>query len=174
MVYGTVRGHGGMIEVESAPDQGSAFTIYLPASTSAVVARPISSRDSNRIRVPSRLALVVDDEPTVRAIATRILRHMGLSVVGASDGAEALEVFAARRDEISIVVLDMSMPVMGGAECLREIRRTSRVPVVIASGFANESETQNLLAQGNTVFLEKPYSVEQMRGQVQRLLEATP
>ncbi len=172
MVYGTVRGHGGVIDVESTPDRGSAFTLHLPVSTSAVVARTISARDSARVRIPARLALVVDDEPMIRATATRILRQMGLSVVGASDGAEALEVFAARKDEISIVVLDMSMPVMGGAECLREIRRKSRVPVVIASGYANESETQGLLAQGNTVFLEKPYSVEQMRVQVQRLLDA--
>ncbi len=172
MVYGTVRGHGGAIEVESEPERGSAFTIHLPQSTSPVIARTISARDSSRIKLPSRLALVVDDEPMIRATATRILRQMGLSVVGASDGAEALEVFAARRDEISIIVLDMSMPVMGGAECLREIRRKSRVPVVIASGYANESETQTLLAQGNAVFLEKPYSVEQMREHVQHLLDA--
>ncbi len=171
MVYGTVRGHGGAIEVISAPGEGSSFVLHLPLSTSAVVAQTMTPRESGRVKLPARLALVVDDEPIVRAVTTRILRQMGLSVVGASDGAEALEVFAARGEEIAIIVLDMSMPVMSGAECLLAIRAKSRVPVVIASGFANERETQGLLALGNTVFLEKPFTLDQMRGQVQRLLD---
>jgi signal transduction histidine kinase/CheY-like chemotaxis protein len=169
MVYGTVRGHGGGIDVTSAPGRGSTFTIYFPLAP-----RPEKSAAPARLSSPravaSQLALVVDDEPMVRAVATRILRGMGLSVVGASDGAEALEVFAARGDEISVVVLDMSMPVMGGAEVFRELRKTSRVPVVIASGFASQTETQALLASGNACFLEKPFRVESLREQVQRML----
>ena len=172
MVDGTVRGHGGAVDVSSRLGEGSTFRIYLPVSQSPVVAPVASGLGSGRLRVmTSRLALVVDDEPMVRAVTTRILRQMGLSVIGASDGAEALAVFAARRDEITLVVLDMSMPVMGGAECLGELRQTSRVPVVIISGFASAAETQTMLGQGNTVFLEKPFTVDDMRGQVQQILD---
>jgi signal transduction histidine kinase/ActR/RegA family two-component response regulator len=172
MVWGTIRGHGGNVEVESAAGAGATFSIYLPIAASAVTALTKPLRATTQpSRVSPRLALVVDDEPLVRAITTRILRQMGLSVVGAGDGAEALEVFAVRRDEISVVILDMSMPVMNGADCFRALRRESNVPIVIASGFANEVETQNLLSQGHTVFLEKPFGVDQLRGHIERLLD---
>jgi len=116
--------------------------------------------------------LVVDDEPLVRRGSTRILERMGFTVVTAEDGADALRVFERHREVIELVLLDMSMPVMGGAECFLKLRELSEVPVVIASGFALDHEAQSLLAADAVGFLEKPFTRDELRIQIENLLGA--
>ena len=104
------------------------------------------------------LVLVVDDEPLVRAVTRRSLERVGYQVITASDGAEAILRFQERAGEVKVVVLDMAMPVMGGAECFRRLREVAPdLPVLLASGYALEQEARECLAAGALGFLEKPF-----------------
>ncbi|MCX5744145.1 MAG: response regulator [Proteobacteria bacterium] len=116
--------------------------------------------------------LVVDDEPVVQATMARLLKRMGFAVIVASDGAEALAIFDRRRAEIQLVLLDMSMPVMGGNECFRKLRERSKVPVLLASGFAPDHEAQMLLAADAAGFLEKPFTRGQLSATIDKILTA--
>jgi signal transduction histidine kinase/CheY-like chemotaxis protein len=103
--------------------------------------------------------LIVDDEPLVRAVVRRILRRAGYRVLEATDGMDGLDMFERHQREIDLVLLDMAMPIMGGAACfarLREIEPSTRV--ILASGFTAEEDAQRCLGSGALCFLEKPYS----------------
>jgi CheY-like chemotaxis protein len=114
--------------------------------------------------------LVVDDEPGVRAGTKRILERLGYHVLEASNGAEALRVFAEKGHTIRLVILDMAMPVMGGAECARRLAEITTVPILLATGYAIDEEVQALVARG-AALLEKPYAATQLMVEVARLLE---
>jgi CheY-like chemotaxis protein len=117
--------------------------------------------------------LVVDDEPLLRQNTARVLARLGHTVVTAADGAEALEVFKERASEITLVVLDMSMPVMDGPECFERMRAIRTVPTLLVSGYTDDAVTQRLIAQGAARFLEKPYGLKAFRAVVAALLEDT-
>src|SRR5690606_35492397 len=87
--------------------------------------------------------MVVDDEAAVRNTSKRLLQRMGLDVITAENGLDALDKFDA---SIELVVLDMGMPVMGGAECFRRLREISNVPILIATGYAIDEEAQAMVA----------------------------
>jgi two-component system response regulator MprA len=102
--------------------------------------------------------LVVDDEEVVRGLLKGVLAAEGFNVLQASDGAEALSVFASRSSSIDLVILDMIMPGMKGEEVLRRLREISHdVKVVISSGFMSEEQRDKLQEYGVDGFLDKPY-----------------
>jgi CheY-like chemotaxis protein len=117
--------------------------------------------------------LVVDDEDAVRATTMRLLGRRGMRVLGASNGAEALDVYRQHADDISLVMLDMGMPVMSGRECFQRLRLMSQVPVLVATGYALDEDAQQLLSQGVSL-LEKPFGGDRLMREVTRLLELTP
>jgi two-component system cell cycle sensor histidine kinase/response regulator CckA len=164
IVWGIVHAHGGTIEVASEVGRGSSFTIHLPVTTRRQA--PRASRMGSQPLAAGHTVLVVDDEPAVRKSTTRILERMGLTVITAGDGAEALQVFS---DRVDVVILDMRMPVMGGAECFRALREKSSVPVLIATGYAVEKDAQSLVAAGAGL-LEKPFTSEALGREIERLL----
>ena len=157
-ILGIMRAHKGAIRVYSEPKQGTAFKMLFPATSQP-------PRDGAPGAAPSPwrgagLALVVDDEPSVRGVAQRMLQKLGFETVAASDGAEALEVFKVRRDEIRVVLLDMMMPVMSGRETLSAIRAIAPdMPIVMSSGFNEQEAITRLAARGMTCFLQKPYQI---------------
>lgn len=168
LVWGVIRNHGGAVEVESRLGHGTTFWVHLPltdavASKPIAIARPQASASDTTI-------LVVDDEPVVRAGTTRILERTGYKVLGACDGAEALRVYAANAASIGLVILDMGMPVMNGAECFRQLRSITSVPVLIATGYAIDREVQTLVANG-AALIEKPFSSSDLVVEVTQLLE---
>ena len=110
------------------------------------------------------LALVVDDEPTVRVLGTLMLRQWGYEVIQAEDGRQALELFAANAGAVRLVLLDLMMPVMDGVETLTEIRRTHpNVPVVVCSGYSGDALPPALGGSPTTTFLRKPYTRRKLR-----------
>jgi len=166
LVWGVVKGHDGAVEVISEVDQGATFSVYLPITTATpiVVATPRAPQASSKHTV-----LVVDDEPLVRAGVTRMLERLGYAVLGAANGAEALRVYQTNPG-ISLVILDMSMPVMSGAECFAKLRAITSVPVLVATGYALDKDVQMLVARG-AALIEKPFSSSALIVEIARLLD---
>jgi signal transduction histidine kinase/ActR/RegA family two-component response regulator len=168
MVYGTVVRHGGGVALESALGVGTVVTLALPHVEAASDARR-EPASASRVAAGLRV-LLVDDEPLVRRGARRLLEKLGCRVVEVEDGVAALSTF--RTDgPFDVVVLDMAMPKMGGAECFRHLRALdASVRVIFASGFASDAETDQLLAGGACYFLEKPYGPAALSAALDRCL----
>jgi len=175
MVYGTARNHGGHAEVESAAGGGTVVTLHLPRATRRVAGDSAAPPPSGpRADLGARSVLLVDDEPSVRAVAKRILERIGLRVHTAENGRRALAVWTAD-GPFDLVVLDMAMPVMGGREFFSRVRKldpTARV--LLVSGFAPDDDARELLAAGALGFIEKPYTPTSLTRAVRSALAREP
>ncbi len=154
-VQGIIRGHKGMIRVYSEPGRGTTFKVFLPA-----VEGPAAPSDAHAPSEVSRVGtvLVVDDEPAVRAFARSALEQHGHRVLEAVDGLDGVATFEQHATEIDAVLLDLTMPRMGGEEALAQIRKIStQTPVVLSSGYNQVEATRRLAGRGAVEFLHKPY-----------------
>jgi PAS domain S-box-containing protein len=155
-VLGIVKRSGGTLRVTSAPGAGTAMTVLFPAVGEA--ARPV--REEPRPRPAphaSGTVLLVDDEEALRRTTRRLLERAGFAVIEARDGLEGVERFREDAARISTVILDVTMPVMGGAEAFRRIREIApAVPVVVSSGY-DEQDTASAFTGPAVEFLQKPY-----------------
>jgi signal transduction histidine kinase len=160
---GIVHSLGGGVRAENRADvRGACFRALFPPSPLPVRAEREKARHGRagpvRRRERTGTVLVVDDEPTVRKVCRRLLERHGYDVLEARDGAEGLEVIAARGDRIVCVVLDASMPGMTGLECLERIKeRVPDLPVILSSGFEPETLIGAESVTGVSAFLRKPY-----------------
>ncbi len=170
-VIGIVKGHNGAIKVISEPGCGTTFKLLFPASEKT--AEEIV--EEKLVHVDYRgegTILVVDDEEGVREIATAILAEFGFEVLLASDGEEALELFKERADEISLVLLDLSMPGMGGIETFRHLKQHwEDVKVILSSGYTEEDAVSAFTGKGLADFIHKPYRPEELISKVRKVLE---
>jgi len=127
-VYAIIQEHGGWIECKSEPDVGTTFSIFLPSGEH----QPEMAGEQER----QETILVIDDEEMVRHTVGQFLRHGGYAVLEGVDGKDGLEVFERERDNISLVLLDLSMPHMSGVEVLARLRRLSPdVKVALFTGY---------------------------------------
>ena len=104
------------------------------------------------------LAIVADDEPTVRQVGELMLKQLGFDVLTAANGQEAVTRFEAHADSVKLVLLDLMMPVMDGPEALAVIRQSSAVPIILCSGFTAEAVPEELAGDAITGFLQKPFA----------------
>lgn len=153
-VYGTVTDHHGCINIYSEPGIGTIFKLYLPVSGEK---DPVVTCTEELIQGSGGI-LLVDDEAILREVGKELLEGLGYQVYLAEDGEQALELYAREKDAISLVILDMLMPRMGGKETLqRLIESYPDVRVLISSGFNQEETVDELRKIGAKGFLHKPY-----------------
>ncbi len=169
-VLGIVRGHGGGLSVESAPQRGTTFRLYFPAGAGSPNGTGPLNVDALRATLRGTV-LVIDDEEPVRESVGDILRHEGVDVVLAPDGQTGLDLYEKRRDDIRLVILDLSMPGLSGQETLTRLRRLdARVPVMLSSGFSETETGERFENLGVNGFLQKPYRWDQLVAAVRPLL----
>jgi len=157
-VLGIVRSHGGAVRLRSAPGRGTTFTILLPGADARYAALPPAHMQSHREDWRQQgVVLVVDDEPYVRSVVSRILTGAGFEVLAAEDGHAALELFRVHADSVVAVLLDVTMPGMSGDVVLRELRRIREdVRVVMSSGYGADTDANGDF-EHVAAFLPKPY-----------------
>jgi CheY-like chemotaxis protein len=174
-VMGIVRSHQGLIRIHTEPGRGTSFRVLFPA-LSGPVGEPEKSAASRSDWRGNGTVLVVEDEEGVREVAQRMLEDFGFATLPARDGREALEVMERAGDGVTAVLLDLSMPRMGGQEAFRRIRMTHPdLPVILMSGYTAEAVATQLKEPGaaTTTFLQKPFLAEDLLSALRRVLDAT-
>ena len=158
-VAGIMREHQGAVHTVSTPGHGDATLLYFPLAGKAPELN--AGDEGTPLAGGSGVILLVEDEPTVRAILRQGLEIAGFKVLEAEDGVEGFGVFARHRSAISLVLLDLTMPRMGGEEVFREIHKLApEIPVVLMSGYSEQEATSALASEGLAGFLAKPCSIK--------------
>jgi signal transduction histidine kinase len=170
-VLGIVRAHGGAVQIDSKLGLGTTFRVLLPHSPPAELP---AERRSER-PPPSRgrgTVLVVDDDPLVRRVGQMMLEEAGFTVLVAKDGREAVDLVREKPERIDAVVLDVTMPRMGGEEALGELRRLrADLPIVLSSGYSEADAMKRFSDHGATAFVQKPYPAAKLVGALLELME---
>jgi PAS domain S-box-containing protein len=166
-----VRSHGGFINVYSEPNRGTKFSFYIPAVEVEQGAR-ISTASVSFPRGAEELILVVDDEENIREITKATLEKFGYRVLAATDGADAMAIYAQRGAEISIILTDIAMPYMDGTALIRAVRKINPESKIVAmSGLMNSEQTADLQHLNINAFLSKPYTAESLLNILAEILQ---
>jgi CheY-like chemotaxis protein len=160
VVYGIVSSHGGQVRVESALGRGTSFILRLPMLEERVESS-VNAASAAAGTDGSGHVLVVDDDPAVRTVLVRMLRRLGYEVTSVSDGEEAVAAYASAKGRIRLVVLDLDMPKMDGAECFRRLRELDPdARVLLSTGYERPGIVDGMRRQGLAAVLQKPYALE--------------
>jgi len=173
-VLGAVRGHGGGIEVKSRPGEGTTVTLFFPVADDGPSDEPSPSNGVMREGDDEdgrRCVLVIDDELDVREAVADIMAVKGLDVLTAADGKSGLQLFREHGDEVDLVLLDLSMPKMGGEETCRRLRGLDPdVRILITSGYEGGQASGSLDDLQADGFLPKPYDMKGLMNAIFDLL----
>jgi two-component system cell cycle sensor histidine kinase/response regulator CckA len=171
-VYGAVQQHQGWLNVESRPEHGTTFRVYLPRSPMPAAIVAPSGVTTVDTKGKGETLLVVEDEPALLAIATRALSRLGYRVLPAVDGRQALALWDCYSNEIDLVLTDMRMPngVSGLALAERLWSAKSSLKIIIMSGYSSEMATSRSAGQVEFTYLAKPFELKTLADTVRRCL----
>ena len=159
-VLGIVKSHGGFVEVSSQVGSGSQFKVYLPASEEVFTP---AAAEMELLLGNGELILIVDDEAAIREITKVTLESHNYQVLTASDGIEAIALYAEHMDSIAVVLMDMMMPTMDGAIAIRTLRKINpQVKIIAMSGMADSIAIANAAGIGIKKFLPKPFTAKEL------------
>lgn len=167
---GIVKGHKGALKVYSELNKGTTFKLLFPVSDSGARAKA-KTEDAASDWSGDGAILLADDEETIRALGKQMLERIGYSVVTAADGREAVEAFENDPGSFKAVILDLTMPHMGGEEAFREVRRIDRDAIVIlTSGYAESEIVNRFSGKGLSGFIQKPFNLSTLTKKLNELL----
>jgi CheY-like chemotaxis protein len=170
-VYGIVESHGGHIHCKSELGKGTVFTIYFPAVDTVSDNRKVITEKTEKLE-GNETVLIVDDEKNIRDIYSTALKEFGYKIITANSGEEALLIFNENHQSIDLVILDLGMPGMGGFKCMLEMKKT--VPdskIIIASGYSEVFQTEDMLKSGASGFIQKPFKLKSVLEKIREVLD---
>lgn len=167
-VYGIIKSHGGYIEVESEIERGSTFNIFLPASRKKISETQVSAAEG---AAKGGVILIADDENLVLEVGVSFLNKLGYTALIDRNGYEAVEIYKKNCDAISLVIMDMIMPHMGGGQAYDNIKKINpNVKVLLSSGYSIDGQAQDILDRGCDGFIQKPFGMGQLAGKINEIL----
>ena len=171
VVHGIVKSHEGAITVDSAPGRGTTFRLFFP-----LLGSQAAQRAADLVNVPrgaGERVLFVDDEPTLTDVTRRMLERLGYRVVALLSPTEALARFRADPAAFDLVISDLTMPGLTGAQLACELRRVrANVPVILSTGYLDRLNDESVRSLQVRELLIKPYTTEALASAVRRALEA--
>lgn len=168
--YGIVKNHNGAIYVENAADHGTTISIYIPATEKEIEKEDVANTD---IAEGSETVLVIDDEPMVLTVTQQLLEHFGYDVICAKNGREAVDIAESHSGDIGVALLDMGMPIMGGAEAFPLLAQARpSMKIIICSGYELAGASQTLLDSGASAFVQKPFLPQDLCSEIRKALDS--
>jgi CheY-like chemotaxis protein len=168
VVHDIMRGHGGAIEVDSVPGQGTEFRLHFPAIDDVTQDEPLAT--AAVLRGKGERVLYVDDDKALVSLITRMLTRLGYRVTGFNDAAEALNHFRSRPTEFDVVVTDVTMPGMAGPELARELLSVRPgLPIIMTSGFIRPEDAELARRVGVHQLILKPNTIDELGAALHRL-----
>jgi len=171
MVYGAVESHGGLLEVVSEAGKGATFEIYLPLleEKKTVVADAVEDVIASG---QGELILIVDDNADIRQSTKEVLESIGYNVLEAADGLEAVTLYTEHRSEISLVLMDVVMPRLGGVKAAERISALDpEVKVIFATGYDKDDALKNEMPSNDYLIISKPCHIEQLSRVIREQLD---
>jgi CheY-like chemotaxis protein len=166
-----IKNHAGFLKLDSESDQGTTFSIYLPANPDTRAEEAVKSGPSELVRGNGEVILVVDDEESIRIIAQTALKRFGYRVLLATNGAEAVSLYARDGEEIAVVLTDMAMPVMDGISTILSLKvMNPQIKIVASSGLESTETLSQLASVGVRHFILKPYTAKVILKTISELL----
>ncbi|MDX8377948.1 MAG: DUF3365 domain-containing protein [Mariprofundales bacterium] len=171
MVYGAIRAHGGVIALNSKIDNGTTFSIYLPLHEGDSM--PVVTKEAKEIATGKHeFILLVDDDAQLRDSLRALLENFDYRVLEAKNGKQALEVYTKYKNNISVVMLDLIMPKMGGIDAAIALRQiTPNLPLLFMSGYDRQESLQQAAAFDDALLLTKPFNIAQLSHHLRQLIE---
>jgi len=171
-VLGIITAHKGAFQISSQPGEGATFRVYLPVQKSDAAGDKAVQQVAPAPWKGSGTILLVEDEEQVTFIVKTMLKALGFTVIEASNGKEALELYRTNVAEITLVMTDIGMPFMDGYELFRELKKLNpKLPIIISSGFGEKIVTSRIAREEIAGLLGKPYSFEQLLDVLKSVVE---
>lgn len=168
MVYGIIKNHNGHIEVHTQSGKGTTFESYFPDSEKTIE----TERSDKEILKGKATILVVDDEEQILKLTRSLLEFLGYNVLSACDGIEGVKTYKKNKKRIDIVLLDVIMPNMDGIDTFRELKKINpSVKVIIMTGYSKGERITEVLSQGISGFLLKPFTLHDLSHSVNKALK---
>jgi PAS domain S-box-containing protein len=172
MVYGIIKNHGGHITCISEPGLGTTSRVYFPAIEEPSLEQPQGHTELAQFPHGNETILLVDDEDYLRDLGERLLTKFGYTVLTAPNGETAVQIYREHGTQISLVILDLIMPGIGGKNCLDLIlEEDPSARVIIASGYSVDGTTKKELESKTKGFVGKPFELNQMLSMVRKTLD---